>query len=206
MKKLILLGLLIGTSLLYSCKETAKDKKNDAKENIQKTYTLDVNKTSVYWTAYKTSDKVPVKGKFTEVTLENVENALSMRAALNGLKFTIPVSSIFSKDTIRDGKLKKFFFGVMKNTTLISGELKITDNSNGVVALTMNGLNKELPFIYNVSGKGVITILATMDLNNWNAQEALTSLNNACKDLHTGKDGVTKTWNDVAIRVVTHIK
>jgi hypothetical protein len=38
-----------------------------------------------------------------------------------------------------------------------------------------------------------------MDLKNWNALEALASLNKACEALHTGPDGVSKTWEDVAI-------
>ena len=33
----------------------------------------------------------------------------------------------------------------------------------------------------------------------WDALEALASLNEACKVLHTGADGVSKTWEDVAI-------
>ncbi len=62
----------------------------------------------------------------------------------------------------------------------------------------MNGLTKELPFDYEMS-QDTILINAPMDLNNWQAQAALESLNQACWELHTGPDGVSKTWNEVLI-------
>ncbi len=40
-----------------------------------------------------------------------------------------------------------------------------------------------------------------MNVNNWDAKNALTSLNNECKDLHKGTDGVSKTWEEVAINI-----
>ena len=42
---------------------------------------------------------------------------------------------------------------------------------------------------------------ATMDITKWNAVEALNSLNIACKDLHKGADGVSKTWSEVALNI-----
>jgi len=42
-----------------------------------------------------------------------------------------------------------------------------------------------------------------MNLDTWNGQTAVASLNEACKDLHKGADGVSKTWNEVAIEVTS---
>ena len=39
-----------------------------------------------------------------------------------------------------------------------------------------------------------------MDLENWNALDAVASINKACEILHTGKDGVSKTWSEVAVK------
>jgi hypothetical protein len=42
-----------------------------------------------------------------------------------------------------------------------------------------------------------------MYLDNWNAQHAVDSLNIVCKDLHKAADGISKTWNDVAINITS---
>ena len=39
-----------------------------------------------------------------------------------------------------------------------------------------------------------------------NALDALASLNKACYDLHTGSDGVSKTWEDVAIKASVQLE
>ena len=45
-----------------------------------------------------------------------------------------------------------------------------------------------------------------MQLKDWNALGALESLNKVCFDLHKGADGVSKTWEDVAIEVSTFLR
>jgi hypothetical protein len=40
-----------------------------------------------------------------------------------------------------------------------------------------------------------------MDITNWNPLDALASLNKVCEILHTGRDGVSKTWSDVALNI-----
>jgi hypothetical protein len=44
---------------------------------------------------------------------------------------------------------------------------------------------------------------ATMDVSNWNALEALASLNKVCEALHTGSDGVSKTWSEVTLNITS---
>ena len=38
-----------------------------------------------------------------------------------------------------------------------------------------------------------------MDLETWQSQTAIASLNVVCNDKHKGPDGVSKTWSEVAI-------
>jgi hypothetical protein len=38
-----------------------------------------------------------------------------------------------------------------------------------------------------------------MNLENWDALNAVESINKACEVLHTGKDGVSMTWSEVAV-------
>ena len=121
-----------------------------------------------------------------------------MTGVLDNLEFEIPVASIFSKDSIRDWKLKEYFFGVMKNTIKLTGTFHNKDNGKGIIKLTMNGLTKDLPFTFEVQGDE-IDVNATMNLDNWQAQYAIESLNVVCNDKHKAGDGISKTWNEVAI-------
>ena len=186
---------------MHSCKKEAKVE--PAKE-VAENFRVDENASSVAWTAYKTSEKVPVKGTFQKVSATSPAEALSREAVLNGLEFEIPVSSIFTNDSIRDGKLQKFFFEVMDNTASLKGSMKTTAEGKGELSLEMNGMSQELPFEYKMA-QDTIVVSAVMDLNNWQAQAALSSLNEACKTLHSGKDGVPKTWSDVNLlaKIVT---
>lgn len=104
--------LLIIIVVVTSCKEV---KKSPVK-TPEKGYSIDTKTTTINWIAYKTTSKIPVKGQFTKVNIDQTKKSTTALEALNGLKFDIPVSSLFTKDTIRDGKLKKFFFGTMRNT------------------------------------------------------------------------------------------
>ena len=203
MKKYLLnLVLLLILSVIVSCKDTQKKEKINT-EN--KGYTVEQKTTTVNWIAYKTTDKVPVKGQFTQLNIENSSKSKTALEALNNLKFSIPVSSLFTNDTIRDSKLKDFFFGVLKNTSLISGTIHINNETSGTVDILMNGITQALPITFIVSDQ-MVTLEAVMDLDNWQAQTAIESLNEVCKELHTGSDRISKTWSEVKIEVATYLK
>lgn len=196
MKKIINFSLIVILSMtIFSC---AKEKKHQEKPVTEASYSIDAEKSTVQWIGYKTTDKVAVKGTFKEINILEMNSGKTAAASLEGLEFEIPVSSIYSKDTIRDGKLKRLFFGVMENTLNLKGKFSVKDESNGNIALSMNGLTKDLPFTYDMS-KDTIMINATMDLNIWETQNALASIHEACLELHTGADGVSKTWDEVGL-------
>lgn len=202
MKKIyVFLLFFLTISLFNSCKENAKTEAKPA----EKTYSIIADSTKINWTAYKTTAKVPVNGKFTEITIENAKKDTTALGALNGLKFKIPISSLITKDTIRDSKLKKYFFGSMKNSGIITGTVHINKENTSTVDLTLNGITRELPIAYIVTDNKV-TIIGNMELDNWQAKAALEALNVVCKDLHTGDDGISKTWSDVKIEVVALLK
>jgi len=204
MKKSIFSSLLFLVAItIVSCKS---DKKPEQEKQINsKRYVIEPNNSKINWTAYKTTAKVPVKGEFTQFSIENSKKGTTVVEALNGAQFKIPVSSLSTKDTIRDGKLKKSFFGSMINTSKITGTIHIDNDTSGKVAITMNGISQDLPITYSIEGE-MVTIEAVMNLDNWKAQAAIEALNVVCKDLHTGDDGISKTWNDVKIEVITFVK
>ena len=67
MKKLLnFLFLLSLPLLILSC---SKEKKTPEKSTTSVAYTIDSEHSSVQWTAFKTSDKLPVKGTFKEIKI-----------------------------------------------------------------------------------------------------------------------------------------
>lgn len=203
MKKIQILGLLlIGSfTLLTSCKEVKKEEQKET--SSEKSFALDANNTSINWIAYKTTSKLPVKGSFAEFTTENAKSGTTVKEVLNNLKFSIPVSSLQTNDTIRDGKLIKYFFGSMENTSKITGKLNINNENSSTAEITMNGISFDLPITYSVNDK-TVNIEAVMNLDNWSAQTAIEALNVVCFDLHKGDDGISKTWSEVKIEITAN--
>ncbi|QTE23819.1 YceI family protein [Polaribacter cellanae] len=177
-------------------KETSTAKKSSAVFSLKEA-TNEVN-----FTAYKTSEKVPVTGQFKTVNITSGGLGNTIKEAINNTEFSIPVSSIFTKDSSRDYKIKKFFFGVMDQTKLLSGKLVIENDSIGYANIKMNGVTEKVPFTYTITNK-TFAMKANMDVTNWNATKALASLNKICEALHTGSDGVSKTWSDVALNITS---
>ncbi|WP_237274993.1 YceI family protein [Tenacibaculum ovolyticum] len=210
MKKIIrLAAIFIVISSIVSCKSEAKKetpvKKEAIKVEKKAAFVLQDADNKINWTAYKTTEKLPVNGQFQKVTITSNGESNTLKEAINNAEFSIPVSSVFTKDTSRDFKIKKLFFGIMDKTELLSGKLVLENDSIGFSDITMNGVTKKLPFKYTISGK-VFNLTGSLKITDWNAQKALTSLNEACKDLHKGADGVSKTWDEVAINITSTFK
>lgn len=203
MKKLSTLVLILFVAVKFTaCKSDGKEEKKETAVEKKSTaaYALSEAKNSVEWTAYKTTEKVPVKGKFNKVEITSGGEGNSVKEAINNAGFSIPISSIFTSDSGRDFKIRKFFFGIMNNPKLLSGKLVIENDSIGYADITMNGVTEKLPFNYTIEGKK-FSMETKMDVLNWNAKSSIDSLNSVCKDLHKGLDGVSKTWSEVAINI-----
>ncbi|MEX6626118.1 YceI family protein [Tenacibaculum salmonis] len=209
MKKIIYsLFVLVAIGSLVSCKSEEKKEptvKKETKVAVKANFSVQNADNNINWTAFKTTEKKPVNGRFEKITITSNGEGKTIKEAINNTEFSIPVSSIFTKDSGRDFKIKKFFFGIMDNTKLLSGKLVLENDSIGYSNITMNGVTKKLPFKYTVNGK-VFNLKTTLKISDWNAEKALASLNEVCKDLHKGADGVSKTWNEVAINITSTFK
>ncbi len=211
MKKINLLTLSILLILGFSCKQAKKGntgEQKESKEVVGDSFTLVKDSTKVSFTAYKTTEKIPVGGQFKKINITNAKTGKTPLEALNGTEFSIQVSSLFTNDATgtRDPKLLEFFFGALKNTELISGVFKATTDNKCSIDVTLNGETANIPLDYTMGPGNNITFNGVMDLGNWNALDAIASINKACKDLHTGIDGVSKTWSDVAIQAQVVLK
>jgi hypothetical protein len=192
MKKIAVLALV--TLFLVSCKKEEK-----TVDIVAEPTGLQIisDSTQVNWTAYKTTDKIAVNGKFTQIELKNTQSGDTPEAVLEGSSFSIPVSSLFTNDSDRDSKLKQFFFGVLKNTEMIGGTFNFRDGKC-FMTLTLNDVTKQLEVAHTFSNNK-FTVNHTLNLEDFGALGAVESINKVCFDLHKGPDGVSKTWSEVAI-------
>lgn len=207
MKKLSLILLTIVLSIT-ACKNEKKETKTDETPEpvVTEKFVVKPEGTSVKWTAYKTTEKVGVGGEFATLNFENKVGA-TPQEALNNLNFSIPINSLFTNDATntRDAKIKTSFFGAMLETEFIKGTIKHA-NDKYLASITMNGVTHDLPMEITITEERRVTLTGVMNLKDWNALEALESLNKVCFDLHKGADGVSKTWEDVAIEVSTYLR
>jgi len=63
----------------------------------------------------------------------------------------------------------------------------------------MNDMTKPLDMEYHLVDDQYYVLKGIIDLASWDAQNAVDELNKVCKDLHIGKDGVSKLWPDVKV-------
>lgn len=152
----------------------------------------------VEWTAYKTTDKLPVKGNFTTVNLDSYGEGSTVASVLDGAKFSINAMEIATGDESRDVKIKDSFFGLMTEPGVITGEF-VQTGAEWFVKLKMNGVTVEkLPAKVEITDN-TAQVTASIQLADFKALEVLEALNTACFDLHIGGDGISKTWDVVDI-------
>jgi polyisoprenoid-binding protein YceI len=166
---------------------------------------------NVTWKAYKTLGKLGVGGKFTAVKYTPAAlEGKNFRELFVGSKVSIDVSQIDTGNPGRDETLVKDFFSVLKGKT-IEGEItniKKTDKhvkgkprtGSIDVKMTMNEKTLIIPMMY-VYSEGKFDATGTIDLFDFAASDALSSINKSCFDLHKGK-----TWSDVSIGFSTTIE
>ncbi len=206
MKKSILYSVFLFTVIYISgCKSetktvSTKDTVSEAPKSSAK-FSLKEAKNKIGWTAYKTTEKIPVNGQFKKVNITANGDGNTIKEAIHNTSFSIPVSSIFTKDSSRDYKIRKFFFSFM-DTSLLSGTLEILTATSGIATIKMNGITDKVPFEYTITNK-VFSMKSTMDINKWNAKAAIASLNKVCEELHKGTDGISKTWDEVALNITS---
>ncbi|MEZ4287168.1 MAG: YceI family protein [Polyangiales bacterium] len=183
--------------------EQAAPSSTEAKTSCS--YTYDSAQTKLTWTAYKLTERVGVSGTFNKITAQGAKPAATPVGVFPGLTFLIDTSSVNSDNPERDPKLVASFFGKLPEGESISGTVKSIEDKKAVVDLSLGGVQKEVPFEVVVDGS-TLTATASIDLNDFQGQAAVDSLNAACKELHTGTDGASKLWPDVGLKIESTLK
>ena len=166
---------------------------------------------NVTWKAYKTFEKLGVAGQFTSVGyVPNKKEGKNFKELFVGSKVSIDLSKIDSKNEARDKTLVENFFSKLLGKS-IDGEIvsiEADKSKDGKrlytgrvdVNMTMNSKTLLIPMKYNYV-KGNFKAEGTIDLFDFSANDALSSINKSCFALHKGK-----TWNDVTIGFSTTIE
>jgi len=166
---------------------------------------------NVTWKAYKTLAKLGVGGQFTSVKYTpNKKEGKNFKELFVGSKVSIDISKINTKNEGRDKTLVSEFFGKLKGKTIdgVIKDIKADKPVNGKrvyhgvvsISITMNGKTLVIPMRYNYKNEN-FKATGTIDLFDFEAKDALSSINKSCFDLHKGK-----TWNDVTIGFSTTVK
>lgn len=178
--------ILMATFLFVSCLQNQKMKPIESSIKIE-------------WTAYKTTDKVPVKGNFNWVELTNIGEGKAVEDFFNQAEFSLNAFDLSTGDIARDEKIQKSFFGLMNEAGKISGQF-IFENNQWTIKLKMNGI-----WVNNIPAKiqfgdNLLNISASVDLKDFKALNVLEALNSVCFDLHKGADGISKVWDIVDVQ------
>jgi hypothetical protein len=150
----------------------------------------------INWTAFKTANKVGVKGSFKNVELIQPKTIhSSVPKILSNLAAKIDTQKVHTKNSERDAKIYKHFFKRMNGGDKIKAWITDADKDTFNLNIKMNKSTKQVPMKYSLR-KGILTATGVMDIFDFNLSKSLKSLNNACLELHKGK-----TWNDVDLKV-----
>jgi polyisoprenoid-binding protein YceI len=204
MKRGILFLALLG--LILTAQSCGGETKTETTDEAEKScfYSYNSGSSVLEWTAFKFTDKTPVKGSFNEIKIEGIESSDDPKKLIESLTFTIETSSVETQNEERNGKIVKLFFGTI-GTPQITGKVKsLGEDGNATVEIKMNNLSQDVVGTYTLID-GKLAFNATIDVMKWNAGAGIKELNTACKDLHTGADGVSKLWSEVALSFTTEL-
>lgn len=195
--KHIIVGLSVFACLFFVASCGGEEKTDESFK-----YAYNEESSVMEWTAFKYSNKTPVKGTFTKIKVTAISEASSAEDLVESLGFTIPVSSIETNDQSRNAKIIEFFFATIA-TEELSGRLKsIEKDGTAILEVKMNGITKDVKGTYTLKDT-FFALNATMNVLDFNADQAIANLNAACATNHTGEDGVLKLWSDVDLSFTT---
>lgn len=187
---------LIALGLLTSCGGPSKQETTEVC-----TLSIDPSTVIVNWTAYKTNAKVAVGGTFDSVIVSGLGSGEELKNVLSGASVQIAASSVNSSNVARDEKIKNYFFATMLDSSSISASVKEIDSTGAIsLAITLNGITQTIPTMVAQNGD-TLTLSSTINLADFEALESIKALNKMCELLHTGEDGVSMLWPEVAISV-----
>lgn len=182
MKKFLLSVILIFSSSLVA--ETCK-------------YSYDKDSAKINGTGFKYTDKTGVTATFSEFDLISENSAKSLKGLIKKTKLTVNLQSIDSQNKIRDYNLKTT---LLKNIKPVRFRVEDVSDNKILTSLTLNNITKEVAFDYK-KNENKITATSNIDILNFNTQKNVRAMEKKCRELHTGKDGISKSWSDFNLKL-----
>lgn len=147
---------------------------------------------------YKTNFKAGVTVQFNDIVYNpGSVNAKKLSEFLLGSNVIINIKSLRTSVNLIGENLVNFFFKLLNDDQISAKILNVKpinlNRGNLSVEITMNKITKNVDMSY-AERENKIFALGSINLVDFNASEALASLNKACFDMHLGK-----TWSDVNI-------
>ena len=173
-------------------------------------YSTDPKAIQLVWTAFKFTEKTPVKGRFNKAEVSGKSSAPTLPELMKGLRIDIDGATVETDNPGRNATIQQFFFEKFNPPFKIQATIaSVTgDEQKGSlqIKIDLNGAAKEIPFTYTVTPEGAVEAKGTIDILEFGLQPAFDSLHQACQDLHKGKDGVAKTWTQVDLSLTGNIE
>lgn len=165
-------------------------------------YQFDEEKSALTWTGYKFTEKMGVSGSFDLVSFKQNVKSASLSELVKSVKFEVDTASINSGMPVRDKKLALYLFGAMAVPGAITGKVKSFDLKvkSASAVITMNRVSLAVPFQVMDDGK-TLTFKGEVDMLKFKMNKSVQQIAAACKDLHTGSDGKSKTWSVVGLEI-----
>ncbi len=202
-KKLIIVPLVALIVGVTSCNRNSDQAQKESDEVVC-SYSYNKDQSTLEWTAFKFTEKSPVKGSFNTIKIEGLKKSDDPKKMIESLTFSIATNSVETQNEERNAKIASLFFKTI-HTETITGKVKsLGKDGKAVIVITMNNLSKDVEGTYTLED-GKFSFHATIDVLKWNASEGIQTLNTACKDLHTGADGKSKLWSEVEIAFTTEL-
>jgi len=165
---------------------------------------FDPAQVKVEWTGYKTTEKLGAKGTFADLKIHGKNQGKSVDRILSGLRAEINALSVQSGNEARDLNLRETFFGLLAKKAQIQGQIRKVKGTQTQgqfeLDLRLNGKQKAIPMQYVVKDS-VFEATGELDVLDFGAKSPLEALAQRCLELHKGKDGVSKTWSTVSLRL-----
>jgi len=176
-------------------------------------YQLEPTSVKVNWTAFKTTEKVAVQGTVVDVKVESPKKSKSLKALLQKTVGSGNFDTVKKSDSgnpARDQTVFDKFFSLLANHAQFKGGFTSVkgDDVSGTTTLklSVNQKKTDVPMTYKIGADGAFEAIGSFDMMNVGMQKAHESIHTACEVLHKGKDGVSKTWTEVGLKIAGMIK
>ncbi|MFC3847805.1 YceI family protein [Helicobacter baculiformis] len=165
--------------------------------------TIDVNKLSMSFTAFKTPKKAGVEGTFDGVNYHFNKDTSSVARMLDKASATINVSHVNLHDELKSKNVKEAFFDLFKdkNLKVIFRDVVAGENQGTLLAsVRMNGKSVKVPMSYTIENNELVAT-GVLDILEFGLKDALQKLAKACEAQHE-----KLTWSQVKITFKAGLK